>query len=96
MATMLNHNRALRAMITPVSIMVTVTTYFDTHTAAVTIAISMHFAAATITVISIPSHADPKLFGACDGRGSNRNSCQGSKNKRKLLHLGFLSNWISA
>jgi hypothetical protein len=55
--------------------MVSVTTHFDTHTAAVTIAISMHFAAATITVIAITSDADAKLFGACDGRGSNRNSC---------------------
>jgi hypothetical protein len=74
-ATMLNHNHALRAMITPVSVMVSVSTHFDTHTAAVTIAISMHFAAATITVIAITSDADAKLFGACDGRGCNRNSC---------------------
>jgi hypothetical protein len=74
-ATMLNHNHALRAMITPVSVMVSVTRHFDTHTAAVTIAILMHFAVATITVIAIASDADAELFGACDSRGSNRNSC---------------------
>src|ERR1700687_2547565 len=41
MATMLDHAHALRAIIAPVSIMVSVTTHFDTHT--VTIAIAMHF-----------------------------------------------------
>ena len=75
MATMLNHNHALGAMIAPVSIMVSVTTHFDTHTAAVTIAISMHFATVTITVIAIASDADAKFLGACDGGSSNRNSC---------------------
>jgi hypothetical protein len=72
MATMLNHNHALGAMIAPVSIMVSVTTHFDTHTGTVT-AIPMHFASVTITVIT--SDADAKLFGARDGRSSNCNSC---------------------
>jgi hypothetical protein len=52
--------------------MVSVTPHFDTHTAVVTITISVHFASVTITVIAITS--DAKLFGACDGGSSNRNS----------------------
>jgi hypothetical protein len=75
MATMLNHNHALGAMIAPVSIMVSVTTHFDTHTAPVMVAIPMHFASVTITVIAITSDADAKLFGARDGGSSNCNSC---------------------
>jgi hypothetical protein len=70
MATMLNHNHALGAMIAPVSIMVSVTTHFGTVTA-----IPMHFASVTITVIAITSDAYAKLFGARDGGSSNRNSC---------------------
>jgi hypothetical protein len=74
MATMLDNDHAPRAMITPVSIMVSVTPHFDTHTAVVTITISVHFASVTITVIAIDADADAKLFGACDGGSSNRNS----------------------
>jgi hypothetical protein len=73
-ATMLNHNHPLGAMIAPVSIMVSVTTHFDTDTAAVTIAISMHFTPVAITVIAITSDADANLFGACDSGSSNRKS----------------------
>src|ERR1035437_3350353 len=74
MATMLDNDHAPRAMITPVSIMVSVAPHFDTHTAVVTITISVHFASVAITVIAITSDADAKLFGACDGGSSNRNS----------------------
>jgi hypothetical protein len=75
MATMLNHNHALGATITPVSIMVSVTTHFDTHTAAVMVAITMHFAPVPVTVVAITANSDAHLFGACKGRSSNCNSC---------------------
>ena len=52
MATMLDHDHALCVPIAPVSIMVSCTTHFDTHTAAVTISIAMHLAAVTITVVA--------------------------------------------
>ena len=75
MATMLNHNHALGATIAPVSIMVSVTTHFDTHTAAVIVAITMHFAPVPVTVVAITTNSDAHLFGACKGRSSNCNSC---------------------
>jgi hypothetical protein len=88
MATMLNHNHALGAMIAPVSIMVSVTTHFDTHTASVMIA-AMHFASVSVTVVAITANLDAHLFGACNGRSSNCNSCEGCKNVRQLFHRGF-------
>jgi hypothetical protein len=75
MPTMLNHNHALGVMIAPVSIMVSVTTHFDPHTAPVMVAITMHFAPVTITVVAITANSDAHLFGACKGRSGNCNSC---------------------
>jgi hypothetical protein len=74
MATMLDNDHALCAPIAPVSIMVSFTTHFDTHTATVTISIAMHLAAVTITVVAITTDADAKLFGTSDGGSSDRNS----------------------
>ncbi|HEX7565874.1 MAG TPA: hypothetical protein VF396_21900 [Bradyrhizobium sp.] len=85
---MLDHDHALCVPIAPVSIMVSFTTHFDTHTAAVTISIAMHLAAVTITVVAITTDADAKLFGTRDGRSSDRNSRKGGNNKSKLFHLG--------
>ena len=54
MATMLNHNHALGAMIAPVSIMVSVTTHFDTHTGTVT-AIPKHSPQSPPEMAMVPS-----------------------------------------
>jgi hypothetical protein len=75
MATMLNHDDALGAMIAPVSIMVSVTTHFDTYTGPVMAAITMHFAPVPVTVVAITANSDAHVFGACKGRSGNRDSC---------------------
>jgi hypothetical protein len=75
MATMLNHDHALGAMIAPVSIMVSVTTHFDTHTGPVMAAITMHFAPVPVTVVAITANSDAHVFGACKGRSDNGDSC---------------------
>jgi hypothetical protein len=94
MATMLNHNHALGAMTAPVSVMVSVATHFDTHTPAVMVSVTMHFAPIPVPVVAITPDADAKLFGARYGGSSNRNSCQGCKNVSQLFHKVFLSNWM--
>jgi hypothetical protein len=74
MATMLDHDHALRAMITPVSIMVSVTMHFDTHTAAVTIAISMYLASVTVTVSECRQRAS--LFALALNQGRSSKICK--------------------
>jgi hypothetical protein len=59
------HNHAFGATTAPVSVMVSVTTHFDTHTGAVVVAVRMHFAPVPVTMVAITTpDADAKLFGA--------------------------------
>jgi hypothetical protein len=89
MATMLNHDHVLSTMITPAAVVVSSPTHFDTHTASVMVAVTMHFAPVSVTVVAITANSDAHLFGACNGRSSNCNSCEGCKNVRQLFHRGF-------
>jgi hypothetical protein len=78
MASMLDYNKALRAMVAPAPVMVPFATHFDAHSASVVIA--MHLASVSVTVITVAANADAHLFGARNCRDRNCNSCQGCNN----------------
>jgi hypothetical protein len=75
MATMLNHDHVLSTVIAPAAVVVSSATHFDTHTVSVMNAVTMHFAPVPVTVVAITANSDAHLFGACNGRSCNCNSC---------------------